>query len=82
MYCQVCGDTYDIAYYPRKRQSLCATCAADTPNKISRAAFDRAYWSDEAAGDPPEAIRREFYEDYLRSNLGFRAYVNHTTAQV
>lgn len=82
MYCQICGDTHNVALYPRKRQTLCESCAADTPNKISRAVFDRAYWSDGGADGPPEAILRDFYEDYLRSNLGFRAYVNRTTAQV
>jgi hypothetical protein len=68
MYCRICGDEKDVRYYATRRQSLCRSCAKDTPRKVGRESFDRVYW----AGDEhcPESVRREFYLDYLASNHG------------
>lgn len=66
MYCRICGDE-NAKYYSTKRQSLCRSCAKDTPAKVGREAFDRAFWQGCTENDPPEGIRREFYSDYLAS---------------
>ena len=77
MICQVCGDS-PAERHPSKRQRLCPSCAADTPRKIGRDAFDRAYWHGE--GDPPpEATKADFYEDYLRSSHTLKSYIATTT---
>ncbi len=79
MYCRICGDESGVKYYPAKRQSLCPFCAKDTPRKVGRDAFDKAYW----AGDdepPPEGIKREFYSDYLASSYTLAEYIENTTS--
>jgi hypothetical protein len=80
MYCKVCGDERDVQYYPAKRQTLCPTCAAETPRKVSRRAFDAAYWDGE--DDCPESTRREFYEDYLHSDSTLEDYIERTVSVV
>jgi hypothetical protein len=75
-WCRICGAD-GAKYQPRKRQALCAWCYGSTPNKLSRAEFDRRYWGSEWEGTP-ESIRREFYSDYLASSCTFTAYVKHT----
>jgi len=79
-YCQICGDTRRVKYYPSKRQSLCAYCATSVPRKVSRAVFDKKYWN----GHPenvPIGIRREFYEDYLRSGDTLPQYMKATISE-
>ena len=78
-YCKVCGDERETEYYPSKRQTLCPSCAADTPRKISREAFDRAYWRGDTTVHP--SIRREFYADYLASSYTLAEYIAATTAE-
>jgi hypothetical protein len=81
MYCRICGDEKDVRYYAGKRQSLCRSCAKDTPAKVSRTTFDRVYWTGCEENDPPEGIRREFYADYLASRHGSVAsYIEATTS--
>jgi len=79
MSCQVCGDP-DSTYYSTKRQSLCRCCSKGTPAKVSRSVFDKRYWvsddPDEAL--PCEAIKRDFYEDYLRSEYTLAGYIEQT----
>jgi len=79
MSCQVCGDP-NARYYDTNRQSLCRSCAKDTPAKVSRSTFDKRYWiSDDPNEEPPnEAIKREFYEDYLRSECTLAQYIERT----
>jgi hypothetical protein len=74
MYCKICGDERNVAYRPAARQSLCDSCSADTPAKIGRVNFDRWYW-DGRAGEVCESTKRDFYEDYLRSNHTFDQYL-------
>lgn len=82
-YCRICGDEAGAEYRPKARQTLCPSCAADTPAKVGRVEFDAAYWVDvdgkPAADEQPAAIRREFYEDYLASNLNLEQYIKRTT---
>lgn len=79
MSCQVCGDP-NSKYYGTKRQSLCPACSKRTPAKVSRTVFDKRYWvSDDPNEEPPnEAIKHDFYEDYLRSDLTLAQYIEHT----
>jgi hypothetical protein len=67
MYCRICGDENGTKYYTTKRQTLCRSCAKDTPAKVGREVFDRIYWDGCTENDPPEGVRREFYSDYLAS---------------
>lgn len=79
MYCRICGTEENVAYHAAQRQALCRDCKRDTPPKVSRAAFDLAYWKREDGtvdpSDPPEGIRREFYEDYLASSDTLARYI-------
>jgi len=43
-YCRVCGIEEGTEYRASKHQTLCGPCAAETPRKASRAAFERRYW--------------------------------------
>ena len=83
MYCRICGDEAGVEYRPQARQSLCRSCADDTPAKVGRSEFEAAYWVD-IDGKPTletvhPAIRREFYEDYLASNYTLAQYIERTT---
>lgn len=80
MYCRICGDEREVAYRPAKRQTLCASCNRETPAKVGREYFDAHYWvsDDPSEGKPNEMIRREFYADYLASNMTFEEYVEST----
>ncbi len=81
MYCRVCGDSRNVRFYSSKRQALCAACAKETPAKVGREAFDRQYWGGEA-GTVPEAIKREFYSDYVASTHDLPDYIEHTASAV
>ena len=79
MYCRICGDEDRVKFYPAKRQSLCPHCAKDTPANVGREAFDAKYWA--TGDDVPQAIRRDFYEDYLASRHSSVAkYLEATTS--
>jgi len=73
MYCQVCGDERTAQYRASKRQTLCNSCSADTPRKVGRAAFEARYWGAEVESVPHQT-RRDFYEDYLRSECTLAQY--------
>ena len=78
-YCRVCGDEQDTRYYSTKRQTLCRSCAKDTPSKVSRQGFKRVYFD----GDPVDDWTvGTFYEDYLRSNFNLTDYRRETTSFV
>ena len=77
MPCKICGDPI-TRWRPENRQTLCNSCAADTPRKIGRSEFDRKYWGPDFEEVHPET-RREFYEDYLTSSQNFRDYQESTT---
>lgn len=79
MYCQICGDE-NSQYYPAKRQSLCKYCAEDTPKKAGKMSFDKFYW--DKPGEVPKAIKRDFYEDYLRSTCTLNQYKEQTTETI
>ena len=79
MYCRICGDERGTRYYTTKRQTLCRSCATDTPSKVGRASFERVYWAGGDVETVPDPIRRDFYEDYLRSGDTLHAYRDHTT---
>jgi hypothetical protein len=75
MYCRICGDENDVKYYPDKRQSLCPSCASDTPRKVGLGVFAKAMFPPDVDEMPPRAIVRDFYEDYLASSQGLLDYV-------
>ena len=80
MYCRVCGDESTVKYHRPSGLFLCPDCAADTPRKASREAFDRAYWpTDEIV---PESTKREFYDDYQVSTHTLKEYIKATTFDV
>ena len=80
-YCQVCGDErHGVVYRSAQRQTLCRSCWQTTPRKVGHTAFDKRYWP--AGEDVPRAIRRDFYEDYLRSTHNLSEYVKATTESV
>jgi hypothetical protein len=80
MYCRICGNEEGAIHRPRRRQVLCASCSSDTPAKVARARFDRAYWN--GSDDVPEAIKREFYSDYLASTHTLAEYIEATTEPI
>lgn len=66
-----------MSFVRRVGRVLCEFCAEDTPAKVSRLDFDRAYWNrDEIV---IESVRRSFYEDYLLSTLTLPEYIEATT---
>lgn len=79
MYCRICGTEKSLKYYPRKLQTLCPPCAADTPAKVSKETFDREYWGVELP-NVPESTRAEFYDDYLCSTHMLPEYILATTS--
>jgi hypothetical protein len=74
MTCQICGEEGHVKAYVRQRQVLCRACAARTPAKVSRAAFEAAYWGDHVA-EVPLGTRREFYSDYVASTYDVSGYI-------
>ena len=77
-YCRICGDERGTEYRPAQRQTLCESCWRDTPRKVSRAEFDRAYWGSD--DEPCAATKREFYSDYLASASTLEDYIRSTTS--
>lgn len=75
MHCRICGcEKNNIQVYLNKGiQALCNECALDTPRKVSRESFCKAFF-----GTTPEFIQpgilREFYHDYLTSTLNLKEY--------
>lgn len=76
MYCRICGTEENVTYHCKSRQYLCHFCAKDTPRKVSRETFDKAYWGNEP--DVPETIKTDFYEDYQRSIHTLKEYIELT----
>jgi len=75
--CNICG-AEGAHYSAFKRQSLCDTCAATTPVKVSFETFRYEMWpiAERALyGDPGRSIERSFYEDYIASQLDLRQYI-------
>ena len=77
MYCAICGDENGIQYYVSKKQSLCKSCAADTPRKVSYNTFVAEYFK--GNDDCPESTKREFYSDYKASKHNVQDYIEATT---
>lgn len=63
MYCQVCGDTENLSYYPKLRMRLCKSCRTDYGNG-TKASFEdfRKFTGIEIL-----SLARDFYEDYQAS---------------
>ncbi len=79
MHCKICGtENQTVRYRNAQRQTLCSFCVKGMPAKMDREAFDNLYWNGRPQ-DEPEAIRREFYEDYLASHDTAVGYKNRTT---
>lgn len=80
MYCRVCGcEENNVQVYLNKGiMALCNECALETPRKVSRESFCKAYF-----GTTPEFINpgilREFYDDYRTSTLNLKRYCEQTT---
>jgi hypothetical protein len=82
-YCRVCGaEDVSTFYRNKQRQTLCDSCAGDTPPKVSRDEFEKAYWLADGGELPCYSVRKEFYEDYLRSTHTLEEYINRTTEVV
>lgn len=79
MHCRICGDENGVTYRPTKRQALCESCNADTPDKVSRDIFNRYYWPKEARETVPDSTKAEFYSDYLASEHNLMQYIDATT---
>lgn len=76
--CRICGMNHGgVEYRQDARQYLCRDCYRDTPAKIGREEFDRAYWSNPE--DVPASTKREFYSDYLASTHDLKGYIKATT---
>jgi transcription initiation factor TFIIIB Brf1 subunit/transcription initiation factor TFIIB len=80
MNCRICGSEKDVEYRAGRRGALCASCASDTPDKVSRAEFDAAYWDE--GDDAHEPTRAAFYEDYRNSPHSLEAYIAATVRAV
>jgi len=80
MNCRICGSEQDVKFYDGRRGVLCASCAADTPAKVSRAEFDAACWDE--GDDAHEPTRAAFYEDYRASSFTLEAYIAQTVRAV
>ena len=80
MNCRICGSEQDVKFYDGRRGVLCASCAADTPAKVSRADFDAAYW--DGGDDAHEPTRVAFYEDYRASSFTLEACIAKTVRAV
>lgn len=76
MICQICGCP-DAERKPDKLLRLCKGCDASTPDKVPQPVFDMLYWAGHSP-KPKERIRKEFYEDYLTSDLDFGGYLEAT----
>jgi monomeric isocitrate dehydrogenase len=80
MYCRICGNEENVTLRTGRRGLLCDSCAADTPAKVSREAFDAAYW--DKGDDAHEPTRAAFYEDYRASSFTLEAYIAQTVRAV
>ena len=76
MRCRICG-TQSAKFIRSKGASLCPTCDADTPRKVSQLDFDVAYWPN--ASSVPTSVRQSFYSDYLHSSLTLQRYIVETS---
>ena len=82
MYCRICGSEDDsVKYCERQRNTLCKYCRKGMPAKLSRAAFDLAYWGKDFE-QVQESTRREFYADYKTSTDTLAAYKAATITQL
>jgi hypothetical protein len=79
MICRICGSEKGTEYRYTRHQTLCAACAAETPEKVGRDEFERRYFGPEA-GVVPSSIVRDFYDDYLASTDDLDGYIEHTTS--
>lgn len=92
MYCRICGARKEdkpkwfdceswVKFYPNKHMSLCKPCAVETPDKVSKDEFIKAYF----AGDltVPAQVIKDFYEDYLASTCEtIEEYISQTREHV
>jgi hypothetical protein len=76
--CRICGDPNGHLRIGN-RGVLCDSCCDDTPRKVSREVFYREYFGADAA-TTPEAIKREFYDDYRSSTHTLADYIAATTS--
>lgn len=75
MECQICGKEGSTRR-PAKILRLCDDCDRSTPEKLPREVFDALYWAGDAG--VKERVRKEFYQDYLTSDLDFGRYLERT----
>lgn len=79
MNCQICGNKGRRC--PSKHQVLCKGCHQETPPKVSRSCFEAVYFACDTIGEVSQAIRREFYADYLASRDTLAGYIAATSVQ-
>lgn len=72
-YCEICGATERVKFYPSKRLYLCPGCAERTPSKVSLGEFRERVWK--KMPEMPIADVREFYDDYLKGDKTLGEYL-------
>lgn len=75
VFCRVCSCENNVTFYRTKgSQFLCLDCAIETPRKVSRESFCKAFFDVEESVFARPGILREFYNDYITSTLNLKQY--------
>ena len=80
MRCNICGtEESDVQLYPKKAyQFLCHPCQKDTPRKVDKQSFCKAFFNT-TSDKVPRGILKEFYSDYKVSTCNLKEYVEACT---
>ena len=79
MYCKICGTENDVTLYLQKGvQHLCTMCAQDTPKKVSKESFCKAFFNT-TIDNVKRSILNEFYDDYRTSSCNLKEYIDACT---
>ena len=80
MYCKICGvGENNVQFYLNKGcQHLCTECAQETPKKVSKESFCKAFFN-ATPDNVKRSILNEFYEDYVSSTCNLKEYTEACT---
>lgn len=79
MYCKICGTEQDVTLYLQKGvQHLCTMCAQDTPRKVCKTNFCKAFFNT-TPDNVKRSILNEFYDDYKTSSCNLKEYIDACT---
>ena len=79
MYCKICGTEEKVSFYAKKAcQNLCDYCVSDTPNKVSKESFCKAFFNT-TPDNMNRSILNEFYSDYCASTCNLKEYTEACT---